>query len=53
MRIRGAIRCSIVSPSMVHLRNARLDLVSVYDALKEPDKEHKFQAELAATRPSR
>ena len=35
---------------MVHLRNARLDLVSVYDALKEPDKAQTFQAELAATR---
>jgi eukaryotic-like serine/threonine-protein kinase len=41
------------NPSLVHLRNARQDLVSVYDALKEPDKAQKFQAELAATRPDR
>lgn len=36
------------SPSLVHLQNARQDLVSVYDALRQPEKAKKFQAELAA-----
>jgi tetratricopeptide (TPR) repeat protein/predicted Ser/Thr protein kinase len=36
------------SPSIVYLLNARQDLVSVYDALKQPEKAKRFQAELAA-----
>lgn len=43
-----AILAKQASPSLVHLQNARQDLVSVYDALRQPEKAKKFQAELAA-----
>jgi serine/threonine-protein kinase len=39
-----AILSKQANPSSIHLQNARQDLVSVYDALKEPDKAQKFQA---------
>jgi eukaryotic-like serine/threonine-protein kinase len=43
-----AILSKQTSPSIVYLRNARLDLVTVYEALKQPEKARKFQAELTA-----
>jgi serine/threonine protein kinase/Flp pilus assembly protein TadD len=43
-----AILAKQTSPSVVHLQNARQDLVSVYDALQQPEKARKFQEELAA-----
>jgi eukaryotic-like serine/threonine-protein kinase len=45
-----AILSKQANPSSTHLQNARQDLVSVYDALHQPEKAMKFQAELAATR---
>jgi serine/threonine-protein kinase len=45
-----AILSKQASPSSVHLQNARQDLVSVYDALKQPDKAQKFRAELIAAK---
>jgi serine/threonine-protein kinase len=35
------------SPSVSWLRNARTDLVAIYDALHQPDRARRFQAELA------
>ena len=45
-----AILSKQANPSSIHLQNARQDLVSVYGALKEPDRAQKFQAELARTK---
>jgi serine/threonine-protein kinase len=39
-----AILSKQANPSSIHLQNARQDLVSVYDALKQPDKAQTFQA---------
>ncbi|HTB12276.1 MAG TPA: serine/threonine-protein kinase [Bryobacteraceae bacterium] len=38
-----AILAKQASPSLVHLQNARQDLASVYDALKQPGKAQKFR----------
>jgi serine/threonine-protein kinase len=43
-----AILSKQANPSLIHLQNARQDLVSVYDALKQPDKARRFQTELSA-----
>jgi len=45
-----AILSKQANPSSVHLQNARQDLVSVYDALKQPDKAQRFRAELIAAK---
>ena len=44
-----AILSRQANPSLIHLQNARQDLVSVYDALKEPGKAQKYQTELSST----
>jgi serine/threonine-protein kinase len=43
-----AILSKQANPAVSWLRNARTDLVSIYDALGEPDKAKPFRAELAA-----
>ncbi len=44
-----AILVKQASPSLVYLQNARRDLVSVYEALKQPEDARKFQAELGSS----
>ncbi len=43
-----AILVKQTSPALVYLQNARRDLVSVYEALKQPEDARKFQAELGS-----
>jgi tetratricopeptide (TPR) repeat protein len=45
-----AILAKQANPLVVHLQNARQDLISVYDALKEPEKAKKVQVELTAAK---
>ncbi len=45
-----AILSKQANPSSVHLQNARQDLVSVYDALKQPEKAQRFRAELISAK---
>ena len=47
-----AILSKQANPSLIHLQNARQNLVSVYDALKQPGKAQQFQAGLSATQPT-
>jgi tetratricopeptide (TPR) repeat protein/predicted Ser/Thr protein kinase len=46
-----AILAKQANPSVGYLQKAREDLVSVYDALKQPEKAKRFQTELAAANP--
>jgi serine/threonine-protein kinase len=43
-----AILSKQANPSSIYLQRAREDLVSVYDALNQPEKAEKFRAELKA-----
>jgi serine/threonine-protein kinase len=43
-----AILSKQANPSVSFLQKARQDLISVYDALREPEKAQKYRAELAA-----
>ena len=43
-----AILSKQANPSVSYLQKARQDLISVYDALKQPDKARRYRAELAA-----
>lgn len=37
------------NPSIKHLQNARADLVTIYEALNQPDKARRFRAEITGT----
>ncbi len=45
-----AILAKQANPSSIHLQNARQDLIIVYDALKQPERARKYQAELTAAK---
>jgi hypothetical protein len=38
------------NPSVSYLRNARTDLVAIYEALNQPDKAERFRKELQSTK---